>query len=323
MSSKNKAKYMELCGECNAIRLFSQAWWLDVVCGEANWDVALEEKSGRVLGALPYYVKSECGSSSIVQPLLTQTLGPWIAPSTAKYAKQLAQQKDIMQGLMGQLPKHDYFGQNFHYSITNWLPFFWKGYSQNTRYTYVIEELENLDDVWSGFKDNIKSDVRKAEKQLEVVNNLSVEEFYRVAELTFKRQGKRMPYTLAFFEKLYLACREKGAGKMFFAVDSAGRTHAVAFVVWDQCSAYYLVGGADPELRNSGASSLCLWDAIRFSSTVTKTFDFEGSMIESVERFFRGFGAVQKTYFKVEKYNAWLPYIKHILRDLRQFLRNR
>ena len=59
------------------------------------------------------------------------------------------------------------------------------------------------------------------------------------------------------------------------------------------------MGGGDPEFRNSGATSLLMWNAIQFASTVSQIFDFEGSMIESVERFFRGFGAVQTPYFSI------------------------
>jgi len=42
-----------------------------------------------------------------------------------------------------------------------------------------------------------------------------------------------------------------------------------------------------------------MWHAIQFASTVSTIFDFEGSMIEPVERFFRGFGAVQTPYFSL------------------------
>ena len=59
------------------------------------------------------------------------------------------------------------------------------------------------------------------------------------------------------------------------------------------------MGGGDPDLRNSGAASLCVWEAIKFASTVTKSFDFEGSMHEPIERFFRAFGAEQRPYFEV------------------------
>jgi hypothetical protein len=42
-----------------------------------------------------------------------------------------------------------------------------------------------------------------------------------------------------------------------------------------------------------------MWEAIKFASTVTESFDFEGSMIEPVERFFRAFGARQTSYHTV------------------------
>ena len=79
---------------------------------------------------------------------------------------------------------------------------------------------------------------------------------------------------------------------------------AVAYVVWDGNAAYYLLGGADPALRTSGASSLLLWEALRRARDVTDVFDFEGSMLAPVERFFRGFGAVQTPYLRVSRATA-------------------
>lgn len=76
------------------------------------------------------------------------------------------------------------------------------------------------------------------------------------------------------------------------------------------------MGGSDPDLRNSGANSLCMWEAIKFASTATKAFDFEGSMIEPVERFFRAFGARQKPYFQISKINS--PFVK-IYQDIRSW----
>ena len=92
----------------------------------------------------------------------------------------------------------------------------------------------------------------------------------------------------------------------FIAQDKKGRNHAGVLIVWDENSAYYLMGGGNPKLRNSGATSLCMWEAIKFASTVTKKFDFEGSMIESVERFFRAFGATQKPYFHITKTPSYI-----------------
>jgi hypothetical protein len=117
--------------------------------------------------------------------------------------------------------------------------------------------------------------------------------------MTFSRQGKRPPYSGEFIERVDAVCKSQNARKIFFAEDSAGRIHAAVYILWDEEYAYYLMGGEDPELRNSEASSLLMWEAIQFASGFTKKFDFEGSMIEPIERFFRGFGPRQVPYFHI------------------------
>lgn len=76
-------------------------------------------------------------------------------------------------------------------------------------------------------------------------------------------------------------------------------------------------------LRNSGATSLLMWEAIKFASTVSKKFDLEGSMLEPVERFFRGFGTVQKPYFTISKTFDKRMKAAYIFRDMVNLLRGR
>src|SRR5919106_2186938 len=65
--------------------------------------------------------------------------------------------------------------------------------------------------------------------------------------------------------------------------------------------ASYLMGGSDPRLRTSGAMSLLMWEAIKFAGQVARRFDFEGSMLQPVERFFRAFGARQVPYARLTR----------------------
>ena len=314
----NKQKYREFCQSEVTIPIFSRDWWLDAVCGENNWDVVLIEKGNQIRATLPYYKNIKYGLCMIRMPQLTQTMGPWIALSTAKYAKQLSDQKSLMGQLIEQLPTFDFFSQNFHYSITNWLPYYWAEFSQTSRYTYVLENLTDEKMLWDGLLPNIRTDIKKATNRyhLNISFDFDVNTFLDINELTFKRQNKALPYSRKLVHSIFDACSKQNACKMFFAVDQDGRIHAANFIVWDENSAYYLMGGGDPELRNSGATSLLMWESIRFASTVTKKFDFEGSMIEPVERFFRAFGARQIPYFQVSKTNTL--FVK-MYRDIRSW----
>jgi lipid II:glycine glycyltransferase (peptidoglycan interpeptide bridge formation enzyme) len=278
--------------------IFQTSWWLDAVMPNA-WDTIELYQEGKVIARLPYAVKHKFGLTLFTMPSLTQTLGPWINPLTGKYATQLAQQKELFTSLIKQLPYHDLFNQCFHYSITNWLPFYWHGFSQTTRYTYVIEDLADLDKIWNDIQSNIRNKIRKAQKEIVVRTDLGIEQFLDLNTMTFRRQGLALPYSRELVRRLDSACVDHQSRKIFFAEDAQGCIHAAIYLIWDERSAYYLISGSDPTLRNSGAIPLLIWEAIQFASTVTKKFDFEGSVIEPIEIFFRDFGAKQTPYFQV------------------------
>jgi hypothetical protein len=314
----DKEIYRNHCKTEPSVPLFCKDWWLDAVCGESGWDVAVVQVGGKVVATMPYHIRKQCGKTFIRMPKLTQTMGPWLADSNSKYAKRLSQQKKNMTELIKKLPPFDRFQQNFHNSISNWLPFFWYQFEQTTRYTYVIEDLTDIEKIWDGLLSSIKRNIKKAKKRfgIQVCADLGLDLFLDLNEMTFSRQNMKLPYTRDFVHILDSACVAHNARKTFFAQDDMGKIHAAIYIVWDENSAYYLMGGSDPSLRNSGANSLCMWSAIKFASTVTKKFDFEGSMIESVERYFRSFGAKQIPYFRLEKNNSRLL---QIYRDVRSW----
>ena len=312
-------KYRTLCIQEPSIPLFSQAWWLDATAGEGVWDVALVEKGGTIVAAMPYVPRQRYGFTLLGQPALTQTLGPWLRETEGKSSTRLAQHKDWLQALIAQLPPFAHFIQNWHWKMGNWLPFYWAGFQQTTRYTYILQELSDEQELWQGLQENIRREIKKAGNrlQLRVRDDLTVDDFLVLNRMTFARQNMALPYTEAFVHQLDQACAARQARKIFLAEDAQGRRHAGVYIVWDGNSAYYLMGGGDPELRNSGATSLCMWEAIKFAATVTQRFDFEGSMIEPVEKFFRAFGAQQTPYFTVSKTPSRILQTALFLRSLK------
>ncbi|MBW5448362.1 GNAT family N-acetyltransferase [Cohnella sp. CFH 77786] len=302
-----KSKYRELCLSNPEIPLINRDWWLDATVGEDGWDVLLVERGGEIIASLPYHRTKKMLFDVIDMPYLTLTMGIWIRyPPGQKYATRLSYEKEIYLELIEKLPKVDYYYQHFHWSITNWSTFYWRGFRQTTRYTYLLENLKDLDRLYANMKEKTRNEIRKAEKQLEVVESDDIETFHRINEMTFKRQGEKMPHSLDFIRRVDLACRERGCRKIWFAKDREGRIHGAVYLAWDEKCAYYLLGGGDPELRKSGASSLLLWEAVKRLSSVTENLDLYGGMHEPVETFFRSFGATQKPYFQISKINGKL-----------------
>jgi lipid II:glycine glycyltransferase (peptidoglycan interpeptide bridge formation enzyme) len=158
------------------------------------------------------------------------------------------------------------------------VPFHWAGYRTEVQYTYRLEGLRSEDKLWAGLRGNIRGDIGKARKRLVVRDDLGIDAFYAVWAKTFARQGLPPPVSLSDLERIDAACAARNARAMLFASDEAERVHAVAYAVWDDKAAYYLLGGGDPDLRNSGATSLLVWELIMRAREVTDVFDFEGSM---------------------------------------------
>ncbi len=300
--------------------IFVQDWWLDAVA-PGQWDAATVTESGRVIARMPYILRRHHGLTLLDMPLLTPHLGPWIAPLRGKYASRLKREHQLMEQLIRKLPGFDVFTQNFHHGVTNWFPFYWQDFQQTTRYTYIIENLSDIDKIWGEFLPKRRASIRKASKLVTVRTDMGLDTFWRLNQMTFQRQRLQPPYSLDYLKRIDSVCAERVQRRIFFAEDARGRIHAALYLVWDDQSAYYLMGGNDPELQNSGAPSLLVWEAIQFASTVTRSFDFEGSMIPGVERFFRSFGARQTPYFRITKVNSLAFRMRRDLRSWRQMFR--
>ena len=281
--------------------LFDQPWWLDAVAPGAWEQVEVAGGDGSSVARLPFVRRTRFGLTVVSQPSLTQALGPALAATEGKYARRLELEKERMEALISALPPFAFFRQNFAPAITNWLPFYWAGFTATARYTYRLEDLADLDAVWAEFTDSTRRQVRRAERVVEVRDDFALDRFLELNEMTFRRQGLPVPHGLGLIRRIDEAAGGRDARRLLAAIDAQGRTHAAIYLVFDERAAYYLIGARDDELRSSGATSLLLWEAIRFAAGRSRVFDFEGSMIESIERFFRGFGAKQVPYFRVEK----------------------
>ncbi len=315
-----KESYRELCRSGVDIPLFSQDWWLDAIVGESGWDVVIVESAGLIIGTMPFVTSNRIGHKVSVQPPLTQTLGPWLRREGIKPCNWISHEKEVLQSLATKLPRFSHVSHNWHHSQTNWLPFYWAGFKQTTRYTYRIETIENEIAMWSDVQKNIRSDIKKARERyrLQLYDDRGLEEFRSLLDKTFARQGLTTPYSLSLMQRIDEACAQRNCRRIIVACDDQGRAHAGAYLVWDADSTYYLMGGGDPALRTSGATSLVLWESIREAVKHSRSFDFEGSMLEPVERFFRAFGARQTPYFQVSRSDSISWRILEFLQSLRR-----
>jgi GNAT acetyltransferase-like protein len=316
--SGNKETYREFCQRQVDLPVFFQDWWLDVVCEKGKWDVCLSKDNGdNIKGVLPFYRTTFFGMKVIKMPDLTPNLGIWMNyPNVG--GKQKASYrfgKRVIEDLIMQLPKVMYYAQRHPIQLTNWLPFFWDGYKQTTRYTFRIEQPIDLKEAYAKFKSSTRNKISKAKKEVELIETDDIELFYKINQLTFERQGLKMPYSLAFLKKIDAALFKRKQRKILLARDVENRYHAGIYLVWDKKTVYNLLLGADTKLRNSGAVQRLLWEGIQIAAAKKRTFDFEGSMMPNIESVFRSFGGKLTPYSKIYKEDNFLIRILNSIRN--------
>ena len=254
-------------------------------------------------------------------PHLTQTLGVLLEYRPERcYERSLTAAMGATRQLVEAMPSCDLFRVNFHPSFTNWLPFYWAGYTQTTRYTYTIEDLTNLDYVFECFSRNIGRIIRKAQTSgftVEETDDLGI--LLALNRRTFGCQGLAVPYPDELVRRIDTACKERDARSLLVVRDARGRVHMAELDVHDGGTTHALIRGSDPAARASEAGSLLGWGSIQLASRVSTRYDFTGSMIEGVERHMRSFGAIQTPYFSIFRDNRAPVYraISAALRELR------
>lgn len=258
------------------------------------------------------------GFRIISTPLLTPWLGPWIKPAERKIYESIARENEIMQELINQLPKYDSFQQFWEPSLTNWLPFFWSGFSSSLHNTYRLQSLRSRSLSLDEFRPNIRWEIRKAVNRygLRLRETSSIEDFISLNTQTYQRQEKKVPYSDELVRQLDAACVQRDARKILIAEDEAGNPHAGVYIVWDSQCAYLLMSGGNPYLRGSGATAFCVYEAVRFSASIVDNFDFEGSMVKKIEVFFRGFGAKQVPYMSLTRTPSKMLRLIRVLREI-------
>jgi hypothetical protein len=291
--------------------LFCRSWWIEAIAPQTR--ILGYFEVGRLVAGIPLMHKRQFGFRTCGIPKYNPSWGVVMEPISGKQVTIASREMEILRVLASEIAKERIFYQSFHPTLQNWLPFYWNGFKQTSRFTYIIYDLSDLERVWDGFTHSTKGEIRKAEKLGLTVEECDISTVQEAERKTFARQGLRHS-TGTNLAAIYDIAKLRGAAQCFAVKDQEGTVHAANLLVWDSKAAYFLAGGADPKLRKSGATSFLIWHLINFASPRTQSFDFEGSVVPSIERFFRSFGGQQVPYSWIMKFPFWLRCVLTLLR---------
>jgi lipid II:glycine glycyltransferase (peptidoglycan interpeptide bridge formation enzyme) len=151
----------------------------------------------------------------------------------------------------------------------------------------------------------------------------SPKEMAELTCLSFERKNQRPSFSREAYQKYLNGFSHTKAIKTIIAKDKddllAGGT-----IAYDSNSAYYLLGGFNPQGNYKGVGQLVMWMLIKHAKEVLglREFDFLIPQNENAERFYRGFGGKLTHSYVIYKNNIALRFID-TARKMKSKLRTR
>lgn len=254
-----------------------------------------------IQGSLVYFKQGRLGLRQIKMPPMTSYSGLWINyPDSIKKHSRYAFDKIIINTLVKQLPKVDLFYQQLHPELKNGLPFQWAGFSTSLIYTYHLK-LDNPDIIYQNVKGSIRTDIKKAQQKLQVVQEEKIKPFLDLLRNSYQNKGQQIPYDINKLIAIDKLLSDLNKRKIFLAKDESGTIHAGVYIILDTNTAYYYIGARNAKLDKYNGLTLSLWNAINESNKYCSYFDFEGSIIPEIEFYFRAFGGTLTPHIKLSR----------------------
>ena len=285
--------------------LFNCLEWL-ALFGKQIQPLGIFSEDGQMVGGLALFRERRWGLKILRNAPFTPGCGPFVAVQSQNPVAVLEERRKALECMTEYLEKKSaaICMLALERGIVDALPFTWCGYKVVPNYTYLLNLAVPLDQIRKNMSPIRRNDISKGTRDGLVVKQTTDLAVVRDLVLaTFGRQEK-------FVDKGYLEAilfrYANPANSFGFTTYRGENPISTCFIVHDAKTAYYLLGGYRAQDRHHGAGPLAVFAAIRRAQELgLKTFDFEGSMVPAIERYFRGFGGQLTPYLTVNK--AWLP----------------
>jgi len=281
----------------HAVPLFFKPYWLDLF--GSNWQVIQEGDKDETVYFI-YRIEKKFNFKIIRNAYLTPYSGFIFChremPDTRRQQAVTALLKRLPASHELQIDLHPDTGTQFEA----------QGFTFSIKKTNILD-ISQMTDVYDAYKPALKRQIKKATKLVGIEEKDDITLFYKLYQSTFQKQDKKAVIPFAAFKEVWQTCKKMNCGRLLFATDQQQQVHAALLLTYDEQSAYYLAGGTDAAHYGSGAMSYLMHYAIEKASGMNKKyFDFEGSMLPGVNRFFKNYGPDEKLYLSMTKNDSRL-----------------
>lgn len=275
----------------------------------------INDKGGEPLALFNLYEYEKMGFRLVITPPLSHHIGLSISFRSEKLVTRQAEVRKVLGAMASYLTSHCsncYLDLALPPEISDVRPFQEAGFITTPAYTYVLNLMDRSEeDLLKAMTSGRRKNIRDAEgSDLRIAFNPEAEEVVELVSKTLIAQGVD-PHKKELFQLL------KCDSECVFSVGAFGENslEAVSIIGFDEKRAHYLAGGTRKESGVAGA--YVLWNSIlQAQKRKVQSFDFMGSSVPSIERYFRGFGGELTPYFRIKRNTRVFDTLKAAKRKL-------
>ena len=261
-------------------RVYAFCWFLDRVA--RSWDALVW---GDYEFVMPLTPKRKWGITYLYQPTFCQQLGIFPpAPDSV--------QKEFSQFLHKKF-RFIQIQVNPQIQIQNFTQF-----EVIEKPNLVLPLISSYPETSSHFTVNTERNISKAKKAgVTVMKGLIPADFIKAKKMTDRVKSDSK--TFETLEKIIVFSLTESSGIIYTAYTQQNELCSAAFFLHSGNRVVYLSAFSTSEGKKCSAMHLIVDEFIREYSGSGALLDFEGSSLEGVARFYRGFGALTETYFQL------------------------
>jgi len=297
MKEEQYAEWDAFVDEAKGGTVFHRSWHLRALARQVEIHV-LRGPDGKIEAGMALTPMRFLGTRAARRPVWTAYNGPLIRPSRkGSPADRASDEKNLMLRLLAESPALGMYDYILPPEYADVMPFLWNGFDILVGYTYQIPPAPP--DEWrAAMSSGHRRDLRKAGEVLASINGTieTVDDFttsYSLIGDTAESKQFEVRAGLQTLTGWWEAIRVHAAGTLYVVRQGDGRVVCTTVLVWDGRCAYYLASGIRADARRGSLnllSRLLIDRMIRDTHERGLAFDFEGSVLPGVERFFRGWG---------------------------------
>ncbi len=295
----NDEKYVALAKSHGSV--FNSPDWLKLF-GKNLVLIGINNANNELIGAFFYSSSVKLGLKYALTPSYTPSIGFVIVNPAQNKSNAITFEKEVHEAISKYFISNNYalVSIAFPVTVTDTQVYFWKKYKVIPNYTYHLSLHQEPDAIFEQFTSERRKSIKKAEKdQLSIQLCSDYKIVFDLICKTFERKQKSI--NEAFVKKILFDFANDKNSFAFVAYDK-NTPIATTFIIHDQNVAYYLFGGYDSKFKHHGAGPSCMWQSILKAKQLgLKIFDFEGSMLPEVEKYFREFGGEIKPYYTIHR----------------------